>query len=113
MGGERVVDIFDIFIAYVSWGSGGKKRPVLILEQRMSEIVAFNITTQYEEKSEAVRSKYFKIKEWQQAGLCRQSYIDINDTVTLPLSSVDVEHPVGTLTESDVQNLMAFLLESK
>jgi hypothetical protein len=25
---------FDIFIAYVSWGNGGKNRPVLVLERR-------------------------------------------------------------------------------
>jgi len=25
------MDKFEIFIAYVSWGSGGKKRPILVL----------------------------------------------------------------------------------
>jgi len=27
------MNVFDVFVAYVSWGSGGKKRPVLVLEQ--------------------------------------------------------------------------------
>ena len=103
------MNIFDIFIAYVSWGDGGKKRPVLILEHRADSIMVFNITTRYERKSEDVRSKYFKIYEWQKAGLDRESYIDTNDTVTLPLSSVDQTNPIGTLTELDVQRLVEFL----
>ena len=57
------MNIFDIFIAYVSWGSGGKKRPVLILAQMAGGITVFNITTQYDDKSDAIRSKYFT--DWQ------------------------------------------------
>ena len=109
MGGERVMSIFDIFIAYVSWGTGGKKRPVLILEQKESDVTVFNITTRYDDKSESIRSKYFIINEWQQAGLEKLSYIDTNGTITLPISSVDVDHPVGTLTEADVLRLLDFL----
>ena len=69
------MNIFDIYIAYVTWGSGGnkiaggKKRPVLILEQTAGGVTVFNITTRYEGKSEIIRSKYFKINDWQQAGL--------------------------------------------
>lgn len=103
------MDIFDIYIAYISWSGGGKKRPVLILEHSSNGVIAFSITTQYQSKSETVRSKYFKISEWQQSGLDKQSYIDTNNTITLPLSSVDVKHPVGTLTETDVKNLVEFL----
>lgn len=103
------MNIFDIFIAYVTWGSDGKKRPVLILEQSPNDVTVFNITTQYEKKSETVRSNYFKINDWQQAGLDKQSYIDTNNTVTLPLSAVDVDHPIGTLTKTDVKKLIEFL----
>ena len=109
MGGEWVMNIFDIFIAYVTWGGGGKKRPVLILEQRAGGVTVFNITTQYDGKSEIIRSKYFRINDWQQAGLKQQSYVDTNSTVTLPLTSVDLAHPVGTLTESDVRKLFEFI----
>ena len=103
------MNIFDIFIAYVSWGINGKIRPVLILSQTSNAVKAFNITTRYENKSESVRSKYFKINDWRQAGLSKQSYIDTNDTVTVPLSSVDVAHPVVTLTLPDIQRLLEFL----
>ena len=109
------MDIFDIFIAYVTWdgvsgGIGkGKKRPVLILEQTTDAVIVFKITTQYEAKSNTVRSKYFMINDWRQAGLNKESYIDTNRTVTLPLSAVDINHPVGTLTEADIQKFIDFL----
>ena len=110
-----MINIFDIFTAYVSWGGvvnevgSDRKRFVLILEQTAGGVMAFNITTRYEGKNEIVRGKYFKIKEWQQAGLSQPSYIDTNKTLTLPLSSLGVNHPVGTLTESDAQKFIEFL----
>lgn len=103
------MNVFDICIAYVSWGSGGKKRPVLILAQTASSVTVFKITTKYNNKSDVIRGKYFKINDWKQAGLDRQSYADTNNTITLPRSSVDVDNLVGTLTESDVQRLIDFL----
>ena len=105
------MNVFDIFVAYVNWGEDGKRRPVLILEQGVNNAIVFNITTRYEGKSEAIRKKYFKINEWQQAGLNNESYIDTNGTVTLPLSSV--EHLLGTLAEVDVQRLLEFLAQAK
>ena len=107
------MEMFDVFIANVSWGSGGKTRPVLILEQKVKVVTVFNITTQYANKSDIIRSKYFKINDWQQIGLDKQSYIDTNGTITLPLSSVDVKNPLGKLTEYDVQKLLEFLEENK
>jgi len=81
----------------------------LILEQIAGGVTVFNITTRYEDKSKTIRSNYFKINDWQQAGLNQQSYVDTNRTVTLPLSSVGVAHPVGTLTVSNVQKFIEFI----
>ena len=103
------MNIYDIFIAYVSWGEDGKRRPVLILEQGIGDVRVFNITTRYEGKSDAIRNKYFKINDWQQAGLNHESYIDTSATVTLPQSSV--EHFLGILTKTDVQRLLVFLAQ--
>jgi len=109
------MNIFDIYIAYVSWGGAvnevgsDKKRLVLILEQIADRVTVFNITSRYDCKSEIIRSKYFKINDWHQAGLNQQSYIDTNNTVILPLSSINVTHPVGTLTVSDVQKFIEFM----
>jgi hypothetical protein len=101
--------IFDIYIAFVSWNSGGKIRPVLILEESAESVTVFIITTQYESKSEAIRSKFFVIIDWQQAGLYSKSYIDTNNTVTLPLTAIDSNSPVGKLSSVDETRLVAFI----
>ena len=103
------MDIFDIYIAYILWGSGGKKRPVLILEQQSTVIHVFNITTQYESKSDTVRSKYFKINEWRQAGLDKQSYVDTSIIRDLPPAALERKTPIGKLTENDQQRFLEFL----
>ena len=107
------MNIFDIFIAYISWGSEGKKRPVLILEQQSTVVYVFNITTQYENKSDAIRSKYFKINDWRQAGLDRQSYVDTNIVRDLPSTVLDGKTAIGRLTESDVQKFYEFLMKQE
>jgi len=99
--------IFDIYIAYISWESGGKRRPALILEKGVGSVTVFNITTRYEGKSEDIRAKYFTINNWQQAGLDRPSYIDTNRTVTLPITAVDI--PIGKLTAADEARLIEFI----
>jgi len=114
-----MMNIFDIFTANVTWGGvvnevgSGRKRLVLILEKTADGVRVFNITTRYDGKSEFIRDKYFKINDWQQAGLNQQSYIDTNRTVTLPLSSIKTAHKaahrVGTLTVSDVQKFIEFI----
>ena len=103
------MDIFDIHIAFVSWGSGGKSRPVLILEENTESATVFSITSQYESKSEEIRAKYFVINEWKQAGLEKLSYIDTNNTITLPLSAIDSESPIGKLTAADETRLLEFM----
>jgi len=103
------MNIFDIYIAFVSWGGGGKSRPVLILEESAVDATVFCITTQYDTKSEAVRAKYYAINDWEQAKLDRLSYIDTNNTITLPLTAIDSNKQIGRLTASDVLRLIEFI----
>ena len=105
------MNIFDIFIAYISWGNEGKKRPVLILEQQTTVVNVFNITTQYENKSDAIRSKYFKITDWKQAGLDKQSYVDTNIVRDLPPTAFDGKSAIGKLSESDMKKFLEFLIK--
>ena len=101
--------IFDIYIAFISWGSDGKNRPVLVLEESAGNVTVFTITTQYKNKSVAIRAKYFIINDWQQAGLDSQSYIDTNNTVTLPITAVNTNNPIGKLSASDEIRLIEFI----
>lgn len=103
------MSIFEIFIVYVSWGSGGKDRPVLIIDALNTVVSVFSITTQYENKSPSVRAKYFKMADWQQAGLAKQSYIDTNTVLDLSIAALSSNSPIGKLTGNDIRRLMEFL----
>ena len=103
------MNTFEIYIAFVSWGSGGKRRPVLIIDENTDTVTVFNITTHYNDKSEKIRSKYFVINDWQKAGLDRQSFIDTNNTITLPQTAVDSQNPVGRLSVADEIRLIKFI----
>jgi len=115
---------YDIHIAYVSWvsihshspnapsaaaflplHSDGKRRPVLVLSSGQKEVAVFQITSQYDSKSAAIQSQYISIDDWAQAGLERQSYIDIGRIVDLPISVVQPT-PIGKLSTSDLQKLL-------
>ncbi len=99
---------FEIFITYVSWGIDGKRRPVVIYSTLTNTVDVFRITTQYLNKSAAVRANYLALIDWQQAGLDKQSYIDIGAVVRLPKSSVDPS-PIGMLSERDKIALIEYL----
>jgi hypothetical protein len=109
LGGKWVMKIFEIFIAYISWSDGGKSRPVFVVAFDDDTVTIYQITTQYENKSNAIRKKYFAINDWQQAGLDRQSYVDTNDTFELPNSVIARKTPIGKLTVADELRLIEFL----
>ena len=109
MGGEWLMKPFDIFITYLSWESGGKSRPVLAFIVGDDSIDVYQITTQYKNKSEAVRGKFFQINDRAQAGLDKLSYIDTGTLITLSLSVLTNNKSIGVLTEGDKQRLLEFL----
>jgi len=100
---------FEIFITSISWGNGSKSRPVLVIFLDASGVSVYPITTQYNNKSEAIQARYFIMNDWLQAGLDRQSYIDTGTLIKLPLSVIDNKKPIGKLTITDKQRLLEFL----
>ena len=102
------MELYDIYIAFVSWGNEGKRRPILFLEASGEKVKAFKITTKYDSKSEKVKKKYFVINDWRQAGLSKLSYIDISHIIAVPLPAVEI-NPIGRLTEADEERFIKFL----
>ncbi|AEF86326.1 conserved hypothetical protein [Treponema primitia ZAS-2] len=106
---------FDIFVAYISWKTGGKRRPVLMISTgdnngpTASAAYGFGITTQYANKSETIKAKYYKIVDWKLAGLEKQSYVDTVRLLKLPPDVVSKAKPIGKLTQEDIEFLIAFL----
>ena len=100
---------FDIYITYVSWDDNGKTRPVLIIDQQDAFVHVFNITTQYENKSDAIRAGYFIINDWKAAGLDRQSYVDTNTVRDIPASAFYGKKETGRLSAVDEKRLIEFI----
>jgi hypothetical protein len=100
---------FEVFIFYISWGGGGKSRPVLAFWLNDDKISIYRITTQYKGKSAAVRKSYFKINDWLQAGLDKQSYVDTGTLISLPIAVIDGKKPIGELSVEDKKKLLEFL----
>jgi hypothetical protein len=99
------VNPYDLHIAYVSWGGDGKRRPVLVLSSDQREAAVFQITSQYNNKSVVIQSQYIPIEDWVQAGLAKQSYIDIGRIIDLPLSTIQPA-PIGNLSKNDLLKLL-------
>jgi hypothetical protein len=104
-----MINPFDLFIVYISWGTGGKLRPVLVLSKGETTVDVYPITTQYVNKSKAIRENYFKIIEWNEAGLDQESYIDTGTILSLPLIAFEKKAPIGHLTKKDKIGLFEFL----
>ena len=102
---------YDIFIVYISWRSGGKKRPVLVYALSNGLVKIYPITTQYENKSDDVKARFFKINDWEQSGLDKQSYIDTGTRFKRPLSFFEHIEPVGSLTDNDIDRLIQFSMK--
>jgi hypothetical protein len=97
---------FDVCIAFVSWEDGGKRRPVLLIAKEDDYTKVFRITSQYANKSDAVKAHYFEIADWQQAGLSKLSYIDTIKPVEVPTALLST--PIGKLSENDKRRLLEF-----
>ena len=100
---------YEVYIAYISWGIEGKRRPILFLEEDGNHVKAFRITSQYANKSDEIKSRYVEISDWQQAGLSKLSYIDAGKRVRVPLALLSPNTPIGKLAYDDKQRLLEFL----
>jgi len=89
-------------------GSGGKTRPVLAFCIDENTVDIYKITTQYESKSEDIKALYFKIIDWKQAGLDKQSYVDTGTLITLPTNAFKGRAPIGRISDADKRRLFEF-----
>ena len=102
---------FEIYISYISWGSDGKRRPVLVFDLKDETAYVHPITSQYESKSEAIRARYFKINDWTHAGLDKQSYVDTKSYFPIPVSALKDKAPIGELSVEDKKRFLEFVMK--
>lgn len=100
----------SVAFAYVEYsdGSGGKRRPVIVMSLDDEEITFYKITSKYFNKSEYIRSKYYQIKDWLEAGLDRQSWVDTITPLTYSANKYKFEVR-GYFTDRDIIGLQNFI----
>ena len=106
---ERL-DEYSILIARVDFsdGSGSKVRPAMVIEFNGEVIKTYRITSQYEEKSDKIKAKYFEIIDWFRAGLKKPSWIDTVQFYELDINRTRIK-VIGRLTNRDILRLKEFL----
>lgn len=100
--------ISEIYTAYVSWGTGGKRRPILIVETEEKAFSFLNVTTKYAQKSPKIKKLYYPLQDWDKEGLNRQSYIDTGNLLRLFTKDATLTY-VGQLTTRDKLGLAKFI----
>ncbi len=105
----------DIYIADVPFddGHGSKIRPALVVEVGRDQVVVLKVTSQYQRKSAQIKRLYYPIREWQEAGLRKKSYVDTHEFYWLSKKWVFSHRPIGKLTATDQLGLFAFMHQNK
>lgn len=109
MNGKSLKE-YDIMILNVQFGDGigAKNRPAIILKLNGETISFYSITSQYENKSQYIQSKYFEIIDYVEAGLRKRSWIDTMTVKRLNENEVHF-HVIGRLSMEDTYRFMRFL----
>ena len=100
--------INDIYLAFVSWGKGGKQRPILILQSDNNTLSFYAITSKYHHKSKEMQAVRYPIVDWKHAGLNKPSYIVIDNKYQM-LKFGEEFIKLGHLTDRDKVGLRDFV----
>lgn len=105
----------NIATAYVRFiqTAGSKRRPVFIIRETEDQIVFFNITTKYQNKSDYVKQWYFEIEDYKPTGLNKHSWIDTFKPYAISKKSPNKIKYIGELSDSDISRLVNFLRKIK
>lgn len=80
-----------------------------MLQVDKDRVLVFKITSKFKSKSTRIQRFYFLITFWTQAGLIKQSYVDIQQVYSLTVQAVFQRKPVDKLIPSDLLALRAFI----
>lgn len=109
-----VGDIYRLFVAFENQTKGKERYSVEIGQMRLGVVILDSITSQYQNKSDFIKLQYYPIKDWQQAGLKKPSYIDIKSSQTYTFSEImKCAKYTGQLSLQDIQDLAVFIQNYK
>lgn len=99
----KSLKINDVCVCYISWNTGGKARPALIIRTGEASYEVYKITSS-QGNSRATREHRYAIKKWQEAGLNKKSYIDFSKRTELSRMFLTF-HQIGHLLQIDQEGL--------
>ena len=98
-------DIATVYVAFIN-SENGKRRPVYIIQENEKTIHFFSITSKYHNKSEIIKRQHVEIRDWEQAGLRKESWIGIGIINEIPRDKKGIIwKKIGVLSESDLRRL--------
>lgn len=105
-----ILNEYDVVLTLVKYVDSDKTtyRPALVIYFDGKEVGYYKITSRYTDKSEYIKSRYFEIKNWLQAGLRKPSWIDTINYYQISENEVRLK-VIGNLTIDDRNRLEEFL----
>lgn len=97
----------DVFLIYIPFndGSGGKTRPAIAIRVRSrGSFLILPITSKYENKSKAIKKRYYEIKDLDSARLNKKSWVDTGNRFELK-SNFNPYRVIGHFSEEDIIGL--------
>lgn len=103
----------EIAIVYLAFtqSSGGKRRPVIVIDDFSKDLLCYPVTTKYAEKSTRIRKNYLEIVDWQAANLDKPSWIDVGTMYRLDKTLQMKIKKIGKLSVADIWRLAMFTRE--
>lgn len=89
-------------------GTGSKVRPAFIIKLDGDWVKTYRITSQFDHKSEYIKSKYFEIIDYMEAGLRKRSWIDTVQAYNINVNEAKIRI-IGYLSGRDEARLRDFL----
>lgn len=106
----------EVFFAYVEYtdvdGNLGKKRPVVVVKDKTTEMLrALKVTSQIDKP---LNHKYgYKLRDWEKSGLNRPSIVKCNEKDIVNINPVNIVRKMGDLTERDLMGVLVKIVEVK
>lgn len=106
------LEVYSVVVSRIQYsdGTGSKIRPAVVVKFNDEVIQTYRITSQFESKSEKIKSQYLEIIDWYQAGLHKPSYIDTVQIYELDLNEFAIKL-IGKLSNRDRDRLVDVLRE--
>lgn len=102
-------DVVTVYVGYEE-NKGGKARPVLVVNTNYKYLDVYRLTTKYRAKSDYIKEQYYKVKKWREAGLYKQSWVDLGRLKQIPIRGVNIKR-IGSLETDDILSMRHQLVE--